>query len=146
MRNFKLAIGFIFLSLLCINKTFGQSNPSKQDWDNLIIGKWVSKINKTSDGKEYHGIKCKGTIQYFQNGNYALQDCDWNETGKWKFSKNKDLIIYYDIDNEYWKKELDIDDLGERHEKILSITQTELINITNSEDVGEIQCFYTRIE
>jgi hypothetical protein len=146
MRNFKLTFGFIFLSILCFNQAFGQNATPKADWDKLIVGKWVKKINKTEDGKEYFGLKCKDTIQYFQNGNYKSEQCVWNETGKWKFSENNDLIIHYDIDNEYWKKELGTDDLGESHGTILSLTETELVTIIYAEMEGEIRCYYKRIE
>ena len=146
MRNFKITFGFILLSVLCLNETFGQNEPSKTNWDKLIVGKWVSKINKTEDGKEYLGMKCKDTIQYFQNGNYNSQQCDWSETGKWKFSENKDLIIHYEIDNEYWKKELETDKLFRSEGPILSVTETELVTVTYGELEGEIRCYYIKLE
>ena len=146
MRNLKLTFGFIFISILCFNQAFGQNETSKSDWDKLIVGKWVSKINKTEDGKEYFGMKCKDTIQYFQNGNYSSQQCDWSETGKWKFSENKDLIIHYDIDNEYWKKELETDELFKSEGPILSVTETELVTVSYAELEGEIRCYYKRLQ
>jgi hypothetical protein len=146
MRNLKLKFGIIFISILCFNQAFGQKETSKSDWDKLIVGKWVNKINKTEDGKEYFGIKCKATIQYFQNGNYSSQQCDWSETGKWKFSENKDLIIHYDINNEYWKKELETDKLFRSEGRILSVSETELVTITYAELEGEIYCYYVRLE
>ncbi len=146
MKNFKLIFGFIFLSILCFNQAFGQNETAKTNWDKLIVGKWVSKINKTSDGEEYLGIKCKDTIQYYQNGDYASQQCDWSETGKWKFSENKDLIILYDIDNKYWKKELETDKLFRNEGRILSVSETELVTITYAEMEGEIYCYHIRLE
>lgn len=146
MKNFQLSFGFIFLSILTFNQAFGQTETAKADWDKLIVGKWVGKINKTPDGIEYLGIKCKDTIQYFQNGDYSSQQCDWSETGKWKFSKNKDLLIHYDIDNEYWKKELDTDKLFRSEGRILSVSENELVTVTYCEMQGEIYCYHQRIE
>ena len=146
MRNFKLTFGFILLSILCFNQTFGQNESSKADWDKLIVGKWVNKINKAEDGKEYFGMKCKDTIQYFSNGNYKSIQCDWSEIGKWKFSENKELIIHYDIDNEYWKKELETEKFFKSEGPILSVSETELVTITYAELEGEIRCYYKRIE
>ncbi len=146
MRNYKLTIGFIILTLLCVNNTYGQTQTSKTNWNKLIVGKWVNKINKTKDGKEYFGIKCKDTIQYFTNGNYESQQCDWSETGKWKFSENKELIIHYDVDNAYWRKELGTDKLFRSEGAILSITRNELVTVTLDEEKGEILCYHKRIE
>ena len=146
MKNFKLTYVFILISILCLNQAFGQNETSKADWDKLIVGKWVKKINKTEDGKEYLGMKCKDTIQYFQNGNYKSEQCVWNETGKWKLSENRDLIIHYDIDNKYWKKELGTDDLGESHITIFSLTETELVTIIYAEMEGEIRCIYNKLK
>ena len=145
MRNFKLTFVFIFLSILCFNETHGQNELSKTNWDKLIVGKWVNKVNKTIDGKEV-AMKCNDTIQYFENGNYASQECDWNETGKWKFSENKDLIIHYEIENAYWKRELETDKLFSSEGPILSVRETELITVTYGELEGEIHCYYTKLE
>ncbi|MCF8275085.1 MAG: hypothetical protein K9I95_14765 [Flavobacteriaceae bacterium] len=102
-------------------------------------------MNKTLDGKELE-MKCNDTIQYFKNGSYSSQECDWNETGKWKFSENKDLLIHYEIDNAYWKKELETDKLFRSEGPIFSVTETELVTVTYGELEGEIRCYYTKLE
>ncbi|WP_054852126.1 hypothetical protein [Olleya sp. ITB9] len=146
MRNFKIKIGIIIFCALFANLAFGQKDSSKTDWNELIVGKWVNKINRTLDGKEYTGLKCRDTIQYLSNGKYIFNQCVWNETGKWKFSDKKDLMIHYDIDNEYWKKELGTDDLGESNAEIISLSKSELVTVLFDEEKGEVHQFYIRLE
>ena len=146
MRSFKLIVGFIFLSFLFIDNSYSQNEIPKTDWDTLIVGKWVQKIILFKDGKEYLGKKCNDTIQYFLNGSYSWQQCDWNETGNWKFSDKKDFITHYNIDNKYWKAKLKTDDLGEAQSIIFSISETELVTLTYAEMEGEIRCFYKRLD
>ena len=146
MNNIKLKIGIIIFCSLFVNFTFGQNDSSKVDWNELIVGKWVNKINRTLDGKEYTGLKCRDTIQYLSNGKYISNHCVWNETGKWKFSEKKDLMIHFDIDNEYWKNELGTDDLGESHAEIISLSESELVTVLFDEEKGEIHQFYARLE
>lgn len=146
MKNIKIKIGIIFFCALFANLAFGQKSSSKTDWDELIVGKWVNKISRTLDGKEYFGFKCRDTIQYLSNGKYISNQCDWNETGKWKFAENKDLIIHYDINNEYWKKELGTDDLGEGHAPIISLSDSELVTLILDEGKGEVHQFYVRLD
>ncbi len=146
MNNIKLKIGIIIFSSLFVNFTFGQNDSSKVDRNELIIGKWFNKINRTLDGKEYFGLKCRDTIQYLSNGKYIKNQCVWDETGKWKFSDKKDLIIHFDIDNKYWKKRLGTDDLGESHAKIISLSESEFVTVLFDEEKGEIHKFYVRLE
>ena len=146
MRNFKIKIGIIIFCALFANLAFGQKDSSKTDWNELIVGKWVNKINRTLDGKEYTGLKCRDTIQYLSNGKYISNQCVWNETGKWKFSDKKDLMIHYDIDNEYWKKELGTDDLGVSNAEIISLSKSELVTVLFDEEKGEVHQFYIRLE
>ena len=146
MRNFKIKIGIIFFCLFFVYNAFGQKDSIKNDWNKIIVGKWVNKIDRTLDGKVYTGLSCRDTIQYISNGKYISKQCVWNETGKWKLSKKGDKIIHFDIDNEYWKKELGTDDLGESNCKIISLTESELVTQLFSEDVGEIHQYYIRLE
>ena len=146
MNNIKFKIGIIIFCSLFVNFTFGQNDSSKVDWNELIVGKWVNKINRTLDGKEYTGLKCRDTIQYSSNGKYISNQCLGNEIGKWKFSEKKDLMIHFDIDNEYWKKELGTDDLGESHAEIISLSESELVTVLFDEEKGEIHQFYARLE
>ena len=111
-----------------------------------MVGKWKSDVSKTMDGSEYFGFKCKGTIEYLSNGKYNSQQCDWDETGEWKFSENKDLIIHYNINNKYWKKELGTDKLFRSEGPILSVSETELVTVVLDEIEGEIRCYYKRIK
>ncbi|WP_460219326.1 hypothetical protein [Psychroserpens sp. MEBiC05023] len=146
MMNFKIKIGIIFFYALIANIAFGQKDSLNTNWNKIIVGKWVNKIDRTIDGKEYVGLNCRDTIQYISNGKYISKQCAWNETGKWKLSDKGNKIIHFDIDNEYWKKELVTDDLGEAHCKIISLTESELVTQLFSEDKGEIHQFYVKLE
>ncbi|QNK78282.1 hypothetical protein H7F37_04135 [Winogradskyella sp. PAMC22761] len=146
MMNFKIKIGIAFILTIFANVAFGQKDSLNTDWNKIIVGKWVNKIDRTLDGKEYAGLSCRDTIQYISNGKYISKQCVWNETGKWKLSEKGDTIIHFDIDNEYWKKELGTDDLGEANCKIISLTESELVTQLFSEDVGEIHQYYIRLE
>lgn len=123
----------------------------KNNFNKLIVGKWINKINKTKYGKEYLEIACKDTIQYLSNGQYIWKQCGINETGKWKISTDKTEIILYNRKNKYWEKELETKDIGEMEITIFSLSQTQLVTLTYLEIVegddpesGEIQQFYTR--
>jgi len=135
--------------IFCCLVTWGMNAQSekdavKADWNTLIVGKWVNKINRTLDGKVYNGLKCRGTIQYLSNGTYSSKQCVWNETGKWRFSDNKDAIIHFEIDNAYWKKELGTEDLGESHAQIISLSETEFVTVLFDEELGEVHQYYVR--
>ncbi len=144
--NFNIKIGITFVLSIFANIVFGQNDSLNTDWNKIIVGKWVNKIERTADGKEYAELSCRDTIQYLSNGKYISKQCVWNETGKWKLSDKGDEIIHFDINNEYWKKELGTDDLGESHCKIISLTESQLVTQLFSEDVGEIHQFYIRLE
>ncbi|WP_166963275.1 hypothetical protein [Yeosuana marina] len=146
MMNFNIKIGITFVLSIFANIVFGQNDSLNTDWNKIIVGKWVNKIERTADGKEYAELSCRDTIQYLSNGKYISKQCVWNETGKWKLSDKGDEIIHFDINNEYWKKELGTDDLGESHCKIISLTESQLVTQLFSEDVGEIHQFYIRLE
>ncbi|MEP0462525.1 MAG: hypothetical protein ABJN84_17405 [Flavobacteriaceae bacterium] len=141
-----MKIGIMFCCVLFSSQAFGQTDSLKTDWDKIIVGKWVNKINRTMDGKEYFDLKCRDTIQYSAKGNYISNQCVWNETGKWKFSKDKELIIHYDINNQYWKKELGTDDLGESHAPVISLSKSELVTVILDEEKGEVHQFYVRLK
>ena len=146
MKSFKIKIRIIIICALYTNLTFGQKDTINSDWNKIIVGKWINKIDRTIDGKEYTGLNCRDTISYISNGKYISKQCAWNETGKWKLSDDGNKIIHFDIDNKYWKKELGTDDLGESHCKIISLSKTELVTQLFSEDVGEIHQYYVRLE
>jgi len=56
------------------------------------------------------------------------------------------LLIHFEIDNEYWKKELGTEDLGESHAEIISLSESELVTVLFDEEKGEVHQFYVRLE
>jgi hypothetical protein len=145
MTNFKLTIGFIFLSL-CFNQAYGQTDSLKTNWNKLIIGKWVKKISKTENGEKYDGLKCLDTIEYYNDGRYVWNMCGIKESGKWEISKERSVIIFRERDNKYWKKELNLTDLGEMESPLFKLTETELVTRMIDEEKGWINEFYYRIK
>ncbi|WJJ96524.1 hypothetical protein [Algibacter luteus] len=145
MKYYKLTIGTILLSL-CFNQAYGQSDSLKTNWDKLIVGKWVKKINKTEDGKKYDGLKCLDTIEYFNDGRYVWNMCGINESGKWKISKERSRIVFEQRESKYWEKELNQTDLGEMESPLLKLTETELVTRMIDEEKGWINEFYFRIK
>ena len=140
----KILFGFALILISTIS--FGQSKPSKTNWDKLIVGKWINKSNKTIDGDEFKEAECRDTIQYLSNGKYLSDQCTWKADGKWKLSNDKKYIIHYDINSDYWRKILGTDDLGESRSEIISISESQFVKVIYSEDQGEIHRFYQRIE
>ena len=136
---------FLFIQIALSQKT------DKNNFNKLIVGKWINKINKSKDGKEYLEIDCKDIIQYLSNGQYIWKQCGINETGKWKISTDKSKIILYNRKNKHWEKELETKDIGEMEIPIFSLSQSQLVTLIYLEIVegddpesGEIRQFYTR--
>ena len=95
----KTIVLFLFCVIFFFKKSHGQDENLKANWESLMVGKWKSDVSKTMDGSEYFGFKCKGTIEYLSNGEYNSQQCDWDETGEWKFSENKDFMETKSFEN-----------------------------------------------
>ena len=116
------------------------------DLSKLLIGQWIKKIDKTKDGKEYFGLKCKDTIRYLQSGQYIWKQCGISETGKWKISADKTKIILYQRNCKYWEDYLQTKDIGQMDIPIISMTQLQLVTIIYDEEKGAVNQFYVRTE
>ncbi len=137
----------VFLTIVVFATTpiFAQQ-PIKSDLSKLIIGQWIKKIDKTKDGKEYFGLKCKDTIQYLSSGQYIWKQCGINETGKWKISTDKKKIILYQRKCKYWEDYLQTKDIGQMDIPIVSMTQLQLVTIIYDEEKGAVNQFYVRTQ
>lgn len=140
-----LTLIFLFIQIAFAQKT------DKNNFNKLIVGKWVNEINKTKGGKEYLELNCKDTIHYLLNGQYIWKQCGINETGKWKISTDRSKIILYNRKNKKWEKELETKDIGEMEILIFSLSQFQLVTLLYLEieegddaESGEIHQFYTR--
>jgi hypothetical protein len=139
----KIILFFLTVVISSTNSTFAQQTR-KLNLDSLLVGKWVKKIDKTKDGKEYFGLKCKDTIEYLQTGNFIWNQCGINETGKWKISKDKKKIIHYQCKSKYWEDYLHTKDIGQMDIPIVSLTQQQLVTIISDEEKGAINQYYSK--
>ena len=143
---------FILLASALTQLSFAQKSD-KVECSRLIVGKWLNKIDKTKDGKEYTGLTCKGTMQYFQDGNYIWKQCSSKQTGKWKISSDNSKVILFERRDEEWEPEVGITDIGEMEIPIFSLTKSEFVTVfyletddKNNEDNREIRQHYFRVK
>jgi hypothetical protein len=136
---------FLTIAVFSVTSLFAQQT-NKTDLSKLVIGQWIKRIDKTKDGKEYFGLKCKDTIQYLQSRQYIWKQCGINETGKWKISTDKKKIILYQRKCKYWEDYLQTKDIGQMDIPIVSLTQLQLVTIIYSEEKGAVNEFYVRTQ
>ena len=139
---------YLTFTFLIIHPVFSQKTD-KTNYNKLIVGKWIKKIDKTKDGKEYFGPKCKDTIQFLSDGNYNWNQCGFKETGKWKISTEKSMIIMYDRKNNNSKYHSESEEIGELEFPIVSISKSQLVSAVamEADENGisdEISEFYVR--
>jgi hypothetical protein len=142
----KIIISIFFTVAVLLTTSIFAQQTNKVVLGKLVIGQWIKKIDKTKDGKEYFGLKCKDTIQYLQSGRYIWKQCGINETGKWKISMDKKKIILYQRKCKYWEDYLQTKNIGQIDIPIVSLTQLQLVTIIYSEEKGAINQFYVRTQ
>jgi hypothetical protein len=146
MNKWKIAfLVFITIAVFSTISIFAQQT-NKAELSKLIIGQWIKKIDKTKDGKEYFGLKCKDTIQYLISGQYIWKQCGINETGNWKISTDNKKIILYQRKCKYWGKYLQTKNIGQMDIPVVSLTQSQLVTIIYDEEKGAVNQFYSRTQ
>jgi hypothetical protein len=142
----KIIIGLFLTIAVCSTISIFAQQTKNSDLRKLVIGQWIKKIDKTKDGKEYFGLKCKDTIRYLHSGQYIWNQCGINETGKWKISTDNKKIILYQRKCKYWEDYLQTKDIGQMDIPIVSITQLQLVTIIYDEEKGAVNQFYVRTQ
>lgn len=135
-----------FLTIVVLSTETIFAQQTETHLSKIIIGQWIKQFDKTKDGKEYFGLKCKDTIQYLSNEQYILRQCGINETGKWRISEDNKKIILYQRKSKYWEEYLQTKDIGQMNIPIVSLTSKQLVTTIFDEEKGAINQYYIHVK